>query len=282
MAVDGFGARLRAAAASTAKSLAGGRMEVERLEQAQAAMAAATEAIDGASRAARALLEAVEQQVLPSLDEMMAMACAMGSDRRLSASVRSRVETIRISGERVRAILTGMTGQPCAKAAEPLAEPITAASEPPAANFPAFADAPAFRSLRPLRVLAVEANGVHQLVLRTLLAQIDIEPEIVADGAGMIEAWQREPWDLILMDVHAPDIDGAATARMIRSAEMRANWLRTPIVALSGNPSGRDIAAYAAAGMDGCVAKPIAGPSLFAAIEAALAAPEPVALAEVA
>src|SRR5207253_2565427 len=52
-----------------------------------------------------------------------------------------------------------------------------------------------------LRVLAAEDNNVNQLVLKTLLHQAGVEPVIVENGRMAVEAWAREPWDVILMDI---------------------------------------------------------------------------------
>jgi signal transduction histidine kinase len=120
---------------------------------------------------------------------------------------------------------------------------------------------------RPLRVLAAEDNAVNQLVLKTLLAQVGVEPEIVSDGQAAVDAWAREPWDLILMDVQMPVMDGPTAARAIRAAEAKSGRARTPIVALTANAMSHQVAAYADAGMDGHVAKPIEAAALFAALQ---------------
>jgi signal transduction histidine kinase len=122
---------------------------------------------------------------------------------------------------------------------------------------------------RPLRVLAAEDNAINQLVLRTLLAQVGVEPVVVGDGRAALEAWTREPWDLILMDVQMPVMDGPSAARAIRAAEAAAGRPYTPIVALTANAMAHQVEDYAAAGMDGHVAKPIEAASLFAALELA-------------
>jgi signal transduction histidine kinase/ActR/RegA family two-component response regulator len=126
-----------------------------------------------------------------------------------------------------------------------------------------------FAPIRPLRVLAAEDNAVNQLVLRTLLAQVGVEPVIVADGRAAVEAWAREPWDLILMDVQMPVMDGPSAARAIRAAEAQSGRARTPIVALTANAMSYQVAEYAAAGMDGHVAKPIEAAELYAALQRA-------------
>ena len=120
---------------------------------------------------------------------------------------------------------------------------------------------------RPLRVLAAEDNAVNQLVLKTLLAQVGVEPVIVGDGQAAVDAWAREPWDLILMDVQMPVMDGPTAARAIRAAEAKSGRARTPIVALTANAMSHQVADYAAAGMDAHVAKPIEAAALFAALQ---------------
>jgi signal transduction histidine kinase/ActR/RegA family two-component response regulator len=121
-----------------------------------------------------------------------------------------------------------------------------------------------------LRILAAEDNSVNQLVLKTLLSQVGIDPMVVGDGAEALEAWRDHDWDLILMDVQMPIMDGPTATRAIREAERIRGRARTPIVALTANAMAHQIAEYRAAGMDGFVAKPIDVEKLFAAIEAAL------------
>jgi CheY-like chemotaxis protein len=131
---------------------------------------------------------------------------------------------------------------------------------------------------RPLRVLAAEDNSVNQLVLRTLLGHIGVEPTMVFDGRAAVEAWAREDWDLVLMDVQMPVMDGPAAVAEIRAREALERRPRTPIVALTANAMEHQVARYLEAGMDGYVAKPIEARRLFAAVEAALAgAPQPSA-----
>ena len=121
-----------------------------------------------------------------------------------------------------------------------------------------------------LRVLAAEDNDVNQLVLRTLLSQSGIEPTLVPDGAMAIEAWERETWDIILMDIQMPRMDGVQATREIRRREAETGRPRTPILAVTANAMVHQVAAYQAAGMDGVVSKPIELARLFAAIEGAL------------
>jgi signal transduction histidine kinase/CheY-like chemotaxis protein len=125
-----------------------------------------------------------------------------------------------------------------------------------------------------LRVLAAEDNEVNRLVLQTLLQQVGLSPTIVADGAQAVEAWVREDWDLILMDVQMPVMDGPSACREIRAQERMQGRARTPIVALTANAMSHQVAEYRAAGMDAFVPKPIEIGVLFAAMNEALAPPE--------
>ncbi len=123
----------------------------------------------------------------------------------------------------------------------------------------------------PLRVLAAEDNAVNRLVIRTLLQQAGIDPVVVADGAEALEAWAREPWDLILMDVQMPVMDGPTATQEIRRRERAEGRPRTPVIALTANAMAHQIADYRAAGMDAIVAKPIDVTRLLEAMLEALA-----------
>ena len=120
-----------------------------------------------------------------------------------------------------------------------------------------------------LRVLAAEDNGMNQLVLKTLLSQIGIDPVMVSDGRQAVEAWARQPWDLILMDVQMPEMDGPTAAAIIRAREDAEGRPRTPIVALTANVMSHQVMEYRTAGMDDFVAKPIEAGRLYEAVLAA-------------
>ena len=139
-----------------------------------------------------------------------------------------------------------------------------------APDVPATASADASEPLPPLRLLAAEDNSINQLVLRTMLQQAGIEPTIVCDGREAVEAWGQAEWDLILMDIQMPEVDGLTATRAIRQSERETGRRRTPIIALTANAMSHQVADYAAAGMDGHIAKPIEVGRLFAAMEAAM------------
>jgi PAS domain S-box-containing protein len=142
--------------------------------------------------------------------------------------------------------------------------------------------APEVRRGPPLRVLAAEDNAMNQLVLKTLLGEVGVEPVMVRTGREAVAAWEAEPWDLILMDVQMPEMDGPTATGAIRAREAELGRARTPIVALTANAMRHHIAEYAAAGMDAFVAKPIEAARLYAALQGALEPPRAADTAKVA
>jgi CheY-like chemotaxis protein len=125
-----------------------------------------------------------------------------------------------------------------------------------------------------VRVLAAEDNAANQMVLRALLAQLGIDPTIVENGAEAVEAWERAEWDVILMDVQMPQMDGPTATRLIRAREAELGRAPTPIIALTANAMIHQVASYRAAGMTEVVSKPINVEALFSAIIAAVTSPE--------
>ncbi|MBO9547600.1 MAG: response regulator [Caulobacter sp.] len=123
-----------------------------------------------------------------------------------------------------------------------------------------------------LRVLAADDNPTNQKVVEAVLAPLNAEVVLVADGAACVEAWKAAKFDIVLMDIHMPGMDGVEAAQAIRALEAAEGRVRTPIVAVTANALAHQVEGYLAAGMDGHVAKPIEVTKLYAAIEAAMTA----------
>jgi PAS domain S-box-containing protein len=118
-----------------------------------------------------------------------------------------------------------------------------------------------------VRVLVAEDNAINQLVIRTMLEQIGLSAIVVVEnGRRAVEAWRAEPFDIILMDVQMPEMDGCAGTGIIRREEAQTGRIRTPIVALTANAMAHQVEEYLATGMDSCVTKPIEVAALFEAI----------------
>jgi signal transduction histidine kinase/ActR/RegA family two-component response regulator len=125
---------------------------------------------------------------------------------------------------------------------------------------------------RNIRLLAAEDNPTNQQVLAAVMESLGIDIDIVADGRQAVDAWRVGGYDLVLMDIQMPVMDGIDAAREIRGVEIAEQRKRTPIVALTANALTHQVDEYLAAGMDGHVAKPIEIAKLYEAISAALTA----------
>jgi signal transduction histidine kinase/AmiR/NasT family two-component response regulator len=123
-----------------------------------------------------------------------------------------------------------------------------------------------------LRVLAAEDNTINQLVLKTLLHQFGVTPHVVDNGRAAIEAWEGGDWDVVLMDVQMPVMDGLSAAAAIRALELARGRPRTRILALTANAMAHQVKEYLDAGMDGHLAKPIEIAALYQALREAQAA----------
>lgn len=144
----------------------------------------------------------------------------------------------------------------------------------PPATLPEVAPSPVtVPAGRSLRILVAEDNPVNQRVAELMLERRGHRVEIVADGAAAVDAVQRSHYDLVLMDVQMPVMDGLAATERIRAEPPPHGAPR--IVALTANVMVDDQAATLRAGMDGFLAKPIQDPELDAVLAAASAASPP-------
>jgi CheY-like chemotaxis protein len=109
---------------------------------------------------------------------------------------------------------------------------------------------------RPERVLLVEDNAINQRVATRLLQRFGLQPDIVTNGREALEALDRTRYDLVLMDLQMPVMDGLAASAEIRRREA-STATHVPIVAMTANVLPEDRQACFAAGMDDHVAKPI-------------------------
>jgi CheY-like chemotaxis protein len=126
-------------------------------------------------------------------------------------------------------------------------------------------------AVRPgLRVLTAEDNLVNQKVVLSILELVGLTSDVVADGVEAVEAWRTCPYDLILMDVQMPRMDGVTATRTIREEEGRRGRPRTPIIAVTANAEPHEVAEYLASGMDAVAPKPIQVSVLFRTIEEVL------------
>jgi CheY-like chemotaxis protein len=121
---------------------------------------------------------------------------------------------------------------------------------------PASAEAAAAAPARPpLRILVAEDNDVNQILINAVLARMGHRVHLVANGQLAVEAVRRGDYDLVLMDLQMPGMDGMEATQAIRA--LGGVFASLPIIAMTANAFEEDRQACLAAGMDDYVAKPI-------------------------
>jgi len=121
-------------------------------------------------------------------------------------------------------------------------------------------------TVRPARVLLAEDNEINQKVVTALLKKRGHTVTVAGNGIKALDALQRERFDIVLMDVQMPEMDGLEATAAIRAIE-QASGAHIPIVALTAHAIKGDRERCLAAGMDGYVSKPVRAEDLFQAIE---------------
>ena len=110
-------------------------------------------------------------------------------------------------------------------------------------------------SARPKKILVVEDNPINQKMTCAALRELGFEPEVAINGEDAAVRGKTGDYDLILMDIHMPVLDGIASARRIREHES-GRGLRTPIIAMTALSENRYHEQVHEAGMDGYLEKP--------------------------
>jgi PAS domain S-box-containing protein len=130
-------------------------------------------------------------------------------------------------------------------------------------------DFPPVRDLSTFKVLLAEDHPTNRRVVELILGAAGVDLTCVEDGAAAVDAWSTGAFDLILMDMQMPVMDGLTATRTIRRMEERQGRPRTLIFALTANAMPEHAAASADAGADGHLTKPISMADLLAAVESA-------------
>jgi PAS domain S-box-containing protein len=166
-----------------------------------------------------------------------------------------------------------------------LAARLTAASEITAPNLasetlvelPGHPAAPAIAPTRGLTVLVAEDNEINALLIRSLLTRLGHHAVIATNGEATLESWLAAksagaPYDLVLMDIQMPQLDGIETTKRIRAREAGQPGRPTPILALTANTLVEDRYACFESGMDGFLIKPLDRDKLVDALASLAAA----------
>ncbi len=138
-------------------------------------------------------------------------------------------------------------------------------NEPPPGRQPALDVAAG--PTRKLRILLVEDNPANQKVATYILQEAGHTIEVARDGRQAIGMCECERYDVILMDVQLPGMDGVETTAAIRAQESAGKYRQAPIIALTAHAMGGDRERFLAAGMDGYLTKPIEPSELLAEID---------------
>lgn len=114
---------------------------------------------------------------------------------------------------------------------------------------------PTLANKHPLRILLAEDNVVNQKVALGMLKNLGYTADVAANGLEVIDALNRQPYDVVLMDIHMPEMDGLEATRYIQKQWSEKE--RVAIIAVTASVLMREKASYLAAGMDGFISKPI-------------------------
>lgn len=167
-------------------------------------------------------------------------------DSRLTPEQRDSAETIRASSEQLLNDLDKLPGFPKIESGW-LRKPESA---PASFQWPHR-----LGEEHPLRILVAEDSAVNQKVIQRLLERLGYQPDFANDGAAAVETVLRQPYDLVLMDLHMPVMDGLTAGRTI-FLQMPADN-RPVVVALTANGTPADRQACADVGMDAYLLKPV-------------------------
>jgi len=135
-------------------------------------------------------------------------------------------------------------------------------AEDPPIDAPDDVETPAAAPSQRLSILVAEDNEVNALLIRSLLTKLGHHAVIASNGEQALESWRAArsagaPYDLVLMDIQMPQLDGIETTRRIRGLEAGQPGRQTPILALTANTLVEDRYACFEAGMDGFLIKPL-------------------------
>ncbi|WP_417600342.1 ATP-binding protein [Pararhodobacter oceanensis] len=119
--------------------------------------------------------------------------------------------------------------------------------------------------LKGLRVLAADDNRTNRMILGAMMGQLGIAAVLVSDGTEALETYEREEFDMIILDISMPDVDGVTVQHAIRAREAeraaaqgaKAPATMLPIVAFTANAMSHQVESYLQAGFDDCLTKPL-------------------------
>lgn len=224
------------------------RVDITQMKRQAAALEDALHRAEVASRAKTEFVADMSHELRTPLNGAMGLIQALERTR-LTKAQRGLVDEILTSTRQLDRLVGGLLDYgDAAQAAD------TAPARP-------MAEAQAGR----LRVLAADDNATNRRVIELMLGAAGAEVVSVENGRDAVTAWRGGAFDLVLMDLRMPVMDGLTAIREIRASE-HGGKPRAPIIVVSANTSPEDLAASSNAGADGHVGKPIRAEALFATI----------------
>lgn len=176
------------------------------------------------------------------------------ADAPLPDAATDQARRIHAAGLAVLDVVNQMIADPLGQAIQPApAAPVFAVLSPEDVQ-PADPEA-RLAGGAPVRALYVDDNESNRTLVQAMMAAMGFVCETATDGRAGVEAAKSGAWDVILMDIQMPVMDGVAATRMIRALEGAVG--STPIIAVTANTLPAQIQTYVEAGMDDCVAKPV-------------------------
>ncbi len=128
---------------------------------------------------------------------------------------------------------------------------------------------PSETSIPKIRVLLADDHPMNRTVVELILEVVGAEVVSVEDGAQAVERFKLQPFDVVLMDIQMPVMDGLTAIRQIRAFEASQGGKRTPVHVVSTNSLPEHLDQSLKAGADSHITKPIAAPVLLSAVMAA-------------
>jgi CheY-like chemotaxis protein/PAS domain-containing protein len=231
------------------------RVDITELKRQAEALEQALARAEAANRAKGAFLADMSHALRTPLNGVAGLAQALEGTS-LDAAQAALVTDIRASAAELERLVHGLLDY---------GETDRRTPEPPAAET---------KAARPtsLRVLVADDNPTNRKVIELMLTAAGAQATCVEDGQAAVEAWAAGAFDVVLMDLRMPVMDGLAAITAIRAAEAGSARRRTPVLVLSANTGPEDRRASAAVGADGHIGKPIRADELIEALAAATGA----------
>ena len=227
------------------------RVDITEMKRQAEALAQALAHAEAANRAKGEFLADMSHELRTPLNGVSGLAQALNATE-LDPTQRALLADIRASAAQLERLVLGLLDYGDADLSP---EP------PPAAPTHGAA---------PITVLVADDNPTNRKVIELMLAAAGASTISVENGQDAVDAWRTTPFDVVLMDLRMPVMDGLEAIRTIRAEERASGRPATPVIVLSANTSPQDRKASAQAGADGHIGKPIRADDLLAAIGGAV------------